>query len=51
MNVVNTQKNVHPIIDIQCKDEYGQDMQDVMNIGGNYPENTLGITIYLKITF
>lgn len=51
INIVNTQKNMHPIIDIAVKDEYGNDMQDVMNLGSPYPENTLGITLWLKLYF
>jgi hypothetical protein len=51
INIVNTQKNMHPIIDIWVQDEYGSDLQDVMNLGSPYPENTLGITLWLKISF
>ena len=51
LNLVNTQKNMHPIIDIKVKDEYGNNMQDVMNLGSPYPDNTLGITLWLEIKF
>lgn len=51
INIVNTQKNMHSRVDIQVKSEYGDDMQDVMNLGSPYPENSLGITLWLKITF
>jgi hypothetical protein len=51
INIVNSQKNLHSIIDIQVKDEYGNSAQEMMNIGAPYPENTLGITIFLDISF
>ena len=42
---------MHSILDIETKSEYGDDMQEVMNLGSPYPDNTLGITLWLKITF
>lgn len=51
LNVVNTQKNMFSRIDIQVRDEYGQAMQDVMNLGSPYPVNTLGISLWMNIRF
>ncbi len=51
LNVVNSQKNMFSRIDIQVRDEYGEDMQAVMNIGSPYPENTLGISLWMEVKF
>ena len=51
MNVVNSQKNLFSRIDIRVKDEYGNSLQDVMNLGSPYPDNTLGISLWLEVRF
>ena len=51
LNVVNSQKNLFSRIDISVRDEYGQPLQDVMNLGSPYPNNTLGISLWLEVRF
>lgn len=51
LNVVNSQKNLFSRIDIMVKDEYGNPLQNVMNLGSPYPDNTLGISLWLEVRF
>lgn len=51
LNVVNSQKNLFSRIDISVRDEYGQALQDVMNLGSPYPNSTLGISLWLEVRF
>lgn len=51
LNVVNSQKNLFSRIDIFVRDEYGNNLQDVMNLGSPYPNNTLGISLWLEVRF
>ena len=50
VNLVNTQKNLDSIVDITTRDEWQQDLNQVM-VNGNGATNTLGITIFLKVLF
>ena len=51
INVTNSQKNLYSNITFEVKDEYGENLQDVMNLGGNYPANSLGITMWFLVRF
>lgn len=51
LNVTNSQKNMFDRIDIYVRDEYGTNMQSVMNLGSPYPDNTLGISLWLEVKF
>jgi hypothetical protein len=50
VNLINTQKNLDSIVDISTRDEWQQNLNQVM-VNGNGASNTLGITIFLKVLF
>lgn len=51
ISVTNGQKNFHNVQSFFCLDEWGSPVQDIMNLGGNYPANKLGITLYFVARF
>lgn len=51
INICCPQKNLHNVHNFFVLDEYGLPLQDIMNLGGVYPANKLGITIYFEVKF
>ena len=51
LNVANSQKNLNDLVDIYSKDEWGQDMTQVMDLGVGYPANEIGPSLWLELYF
>jgi hypothetical protein len=51
INVVNSQRNMHCVFKVFALDEYGTDLQEIMNLGAPYPANTLGLTLWFSVRF
>lgn len=51
ISILNSQRNIHNVFRVFALDEYGTPVQNVMNLGAPYPENTLGLTIWFSIRF
>jgi hypothetical protein len=54
--VTNPQRNLNDRIDIHVQDEYGETFQDLMdlNYAGSpnvYPTNTLGVSLWMEVSF
>lgn len=51
LNIANSQKNFNDLVDIYCKSEWGDNMNDVCELGSPYPENIIGPSLWLEIFF
>ena len=51
LNVANTQKNLNDLVDIYCKSEWGDNMNNVCELGSPYPSNNIGPTLWLELFF
>jgi hypothetical protein len=51
INIANGQKNLHPVHSFFVLDEWGQSVDDLMNLGGSYPDNKIGISLYFRVRF
>lgn len=49
--VANSQRNMDHTIDIYVQDEYGEPFNDVMYLGSSYPANSLGVSLWMEVTF
>lgn len=49
--VTNPQKNLNERVDIFVQDEYGEDFNDLMALGAGFPTNTLGISLWMEVSF
>tara|TARA_R110000787_G_scaffold136205_1_gene248730 strand:- start:8237 stop:8935 length:699 start_codon:yes stop_codon:yes gene_type:complete len=49
--VTNPQRNLNERVDIAVQDEYGEEFDRIMELGGDYPKNTLGISLWLEVLF
>jgi hypothetical protein len=50
VNLINTQKNMNSVVDIICRDEWQQSLDDVF-VNSNGVPNTLGISLFFNIKF
>jgi hypothetical protein len=49
--VTNPQRNMNDKIDIRVQDEYGSDYNDLLELGAPSPPNSLGISLWMEVTF
>jgi hypothetical protein len=49
--VTNPQRNMTDKIDITVQDEYGESFNECFDLGPQYPPNTLGISVWMEVTF
>jgi hypothetical protein len=49
--VTNPQRNVNDKIDIRVQDEYGTDYDDLMELGNSAPPNTVGVSLWMEVSF
>lgn len=49
--VTNPQKNMNERVDIFVQDEYGEAFHSVMDLGADYPTNTLGVSLWMEVSF
>jgi hypothetical protein len=49
--VTNPQRNMNDKVDITVQDEYGEDFNACMDMGVDYHTNTLGISIWMEVSF
>ena len=49
--ITNPQKSLTERIDIFVQDEYGESFNEIMDLGSDFPPNTLGISLWMEIAF
>ena len=49
--VSNPQRNLDPKVDIFVQDEYGENFNELFDLGSAFPANELGVSVFLEVTF
>jgi hypothetical protein len=49
--VTNPQRNLNDRVDILVQDEYGEFFNELFNLGPTYPPNTIGISLWMEVSF
>lgn len=49
--ITNPQRNVNDKIDINVQDEYGTDYNALMELGNGGPPNTVGVSLWMEVSF